>query len=219
MLKVLIADDHPVIREGLKRIILQTRDIEVAAEAANGQEVLDQARRRRPDVIVLDISMPGRDGLEILKQLKSQNPRLPVLVLSQHPEGRYAVRALRAGASGYLTKESASSELITALRKVASGGKYVSASLAEKLASEVNTDSEKPPHEILSDREYAVLCLLGAGKTVSEIGEELSLSVKTISTYRTRILGKMNMTHNAELIRYVIQQQLSDTSVGRTPNL
>jgi len=217
MLKVLVADDHPVIREGLKRLIMQTRDMQVVGEASNGPEVLNLNRRLHPDLIILDISMPGRDGLDILKQLKSLSPRLPILVLSQHPEDHYALRALRAGASGYLTKESASTELITALRKVAGGRKYVSATLAEKLATEVNHHGEKTPHELLSDREYEVLCLLGKGKTVSRIAEDLSLSVKTISTYRARILVKMNMTNTSELIRYVVQQQLLEPQPGRRP--
>ncbi len=208
MFKVLVADDHPVVREGLKQMVARAHDMVVVAEASDGPEVLEKHRRTHPDVILLDISMPGRNGLEVLKQLRAKSPHMPILVLSQHPEGEYAIRALRAGASGYLTKVSASGELITALRKVVNGGKYVSASLAEQLADEVNHDSEKPPHQALSDREYEVLCLLGAGTTVTEIAEKLSLSVKTVSTYRTRILEKMNMTKTAELVRYAVQHQL-----------
>ena len=208
MFKVLIADDHPVVREGLRQIVARAHDMVVVAEASDGPEVLEKHRRTHPDVILLDISMPGRNGLETIKLLKAKSPHMPILVLSQHPEEEYAVRALRAGASGYLVKESASGELITALRKVVQGGKYVSASLAEQLATAVNHDSEKPPHQTLSDREYEVLCRLGVGLTVSEIAEKLSLSVKTVSTYRTRILEKMNMAKTAELVRYAVQHQL-----------
>jgi len=217
MFKVLVADDHPVVREGLKQIVARADDMVVVAEASDGPEVLQKNRRTHPDVVLLDISMPGRNGLEVLKQLKAKSPRMPILVLSQHPEEEYAIRALRAGASGYLTKESASGELITALRKVVHGGKYVSPSLAEQLASEVNHPSEKPLHETLSDREYEVLCLIGAGKTVSEIAVDLSLSVKTVSTYRTRILEKMNMAKTVELVRYVIQHQLLSDSEPPAP--
>jgi len=215
MLKILVADDHPIIREGLKKILTKVSDMLVIGEASEGQEILEKAARLAPDVVLLDLSLPGRSGLEILKQLKTKNPKLPVLILSQYPEDQYALRALRAGASGYLTKESASTDLIAAIRKAAQGGKYVSAVLAEKLASGVVEGLEKPRHENLSDREYEILRRLGIGQTVSEIGEELCLSVKTISTYRTRVLEKMNLDKNADLIRYVIQHELDGLPVKR----
>jgi two-component system invasion response regulator UvrY len=208
MIKVLIADDHAVVLEGLKQILSETPDILVAAEATNGQDVLDKIRQTHIDVVVLDIAMPGRSGLDILLHLKRDRPTLPVLVLSIHPEDQYAVRVLKAGACGYLTKESAPAELIAAIRKVVVGGKYVSPSLAEKLAFDLESDVDKPLHETLSDREYEVLCLIALGKTVKEIADKLSLSVKTISTYRSRILEKMKMKNNAELTHYVIRQGL-----------
>jgi DNA-binding NarL/FixJ family response regulator len=161
-------------------------------------------------MVLLDISMPGMSGLEVLKQLKIEKPKLPVLVLSMHPEEQYAVRALRAGASGYLTKESAPDELITAIRKISQGRKYITSSLAERIAFEMEIDSEKPLHDILSDREYQVLRLIAAGKTIKQIAEELSLSIKTVSTYRTRIMEKMKMKTNAELMHYAIKHELLD---------
>lgn len=210
MIKILIADDHAIVRKGLKQILAETPDMVVAGEAHNGQELLDKVRGHQWDVVVLDISMPGRGGLDILKQLKGERPKLPVLMLTIHPEDQYAVRVLRAGASGYLTKESAPDHLVEAIRKVARGGKYISPHLAEKLAFNLESLSEKPPHEALSDREFQVLRFIASGKTVKEIGEEFSLSVKTISTYRTRILEKMKMRNNAELTHYAIQQKLVD---------
>ena len=209
MLKILIADDHPVFRRGLKQIIAETTDIVVADEAADGLEVLNKVKVGDFDVVLLDISMPGKTGIDVLAQLKYERPKLPVLMLSMHPEEQYAVRALRAGASGYLTKESAPDELVGAIRKVSTGGKYVSASLAERLASLLQK-AEQLPHDILSRREYQVMCLMASGKTVSEIAKELSLSVKTISTYRSRILEKMKMKNNAELTRYAINNSLID---------
>ena len=208
MIKVLIADDHAVVLEGLKQIISETPDIVVAGEATHGQEVMDKIRSIHVDVVVLDIAMPGRSGLDVLLHLKRERPSLPVLVLSIHPEDQYAVRVLKAGACGYLTKESAPDQLIAAIRKVVVGGKYVSPSLAEKLAFDLESDVDKPLHETLSDREYEVLCLIALGKTVKEIADKLSLSVKTISTYRSRILEKMKMKNNAELTHYVIRQGL-----------
>ena len=210
MIKILIADDHAIVREGLKQIIRETSDMVVADEASTAQEVLEKVWKNDYDVVLLDISMPGRSGLDILKQLRSQRPELPILVLTIHPEEQYAVRVLRAGASGYLTKESAPDELIKAIRKVSMGRKYVSSTLAEKLASEVDIVSEKPLHQTLSDREYEVMCMIASGKTVKEIAEELCLSIKTISTYRSRILEKMKMKSNAELIHYAIQNRLVD---------
>jgi len=208
MINILIADDHTIVRKGLKQILAETPDMVVADEASNGQEVLEKVRKSNFDVVLLDISMPGRSGLDILKELKSERPKLPVLVLSMYPEEQYAVRVLRAGAAGYLTKESAPDELVVAMRKVAQGKKYVSPSLAEKLAFDLEMDSTRPPHEVLSDREYQVLCMIASGKTVGEIAENLALSTKTISTYRARILEKMNMKNNAELTHYAIQNKL-----------
>ena len=193
MLRIIIADDHAVVRQGLKQIVAETSDMVVAGEADNGQELLDKIKVEDYDVVILDITMPVRNGMDVLKQLRSERPRLPVLILSIHSEEQYASRALRAGASGYLTKESAPDELIAAIRKVSSGGKYVSSSLAEKLAFELETGREQTPHEKLSDREYQVMCMIASGKTVMEIAEELLLSEKTISTYRSRILEKMKM--------------------------
>ena len=210
MLKILIADDHPVFRRGLKQIIAETPDMVVADEATNGWEVLSKVRTSDYDVVLLDITMPGKDGLDVLTRLKSEKPRLPVLMLSMHPEEQYAVRALKVGASGYVTKESAPDELVVAIRKVSTGGKYVSSSLAERLASVVQENAEQLPHEGLSDREYRVMCMIASGKTVSEIANELSLSVKTISTYRFRILEKMKMKNNAELTHYAINNRLVD---------
>ena len=208
MIRILIADDHAIVRAGLKQIVAETSDMVVADEASSGHEALNKAWKNDYDVVVLDITMPGINGLDVLKQLKSQRPELPVLVLSIHPEEQYAVRVLRAGASGYLTKESASDELIMAIRKVSLGRKYVTSSLAEKLAFDLETDIEKPLHETLSDREYQVMCMIASGKTANEVAEKLFLSIKTISTYRSRILEKMKMKSNAELTYYAIKHRL-----------
>ena len=210
MLKILIADDHPIVRQGMKQIIADTTDIVVAGEASNGQEVLSAVKKTPYDVILLDIAMPGPNGLDILKQLKKDKPELAVLMLSIHPEEQYAVRTLKAGASGYLTKESAPDELVEAIRKVSKGGKYITSSLAESLATILTHEDRQLPHTILSDREYQVLLMISSGKTIKEIADELSLSVKTISTYRTRILERMNMRTNAELIHYAIKHELVD---------
>ena len=210
MIRALIADDHAVVRQGLKQIIGDLPEMMVAGEATNGQEVLDKVRAETWDVVVLDISMPDRSGLDVLKQLRSERPKLPVLVLSMHSEDQYAVRVLKAGASGYLTKDSAPDELVKAIRKVVSGGTYVSSFLAEKLAFEIGTDSSRLPHETLSDREFQVLRLIAAGESVTEIAAELYLSVKTVSTYRARLLQKMNLTTNAELIHYAMHNHLID---------
>ncbi len=210
MIKILIADDHAIVRKGLKQIISETQDMVVADEASDGQEVLNKVRKNSFDMVLLDISMPGRTGLDILRELKTEKPKMPILVLSMYPEEQYAVRVLRAGASGYLTKESAPDELIAAIRKVSLGKKYITPSLAERLALDLDIDSDKPLHETLSDREYQVLCLIASGKTVGEIAERLSLSAKTISTYRARILEKMNMKNNAELTHYALQHKLVD---------
>ncbi|HEY3128450.1 MAG TPA: response regulator transcription factor [Acidobacteriota bacterium] len=208
MIKVLIADDHAVVRKGLKQILSDWPDMGELGEAQNADEVFDLVKRERWDIAILDIGMPGRGGLETLKDLKRLCPKLPVLVLSVYPEDQYGIRALRAGAAGYMTKESAPEELVKAIRKALAGGKYVSNSLAEKLARELATDAEVPLHQSLSDREYQVLCLIASGKAVGEIAEELSLSIKTISTYRVRILEKMHLKTNSEITRYAIENRL-----------
>jgi DNA-binding NarL/FixJ family response regulator len=208
IIKILIADDHSLIREGLKKILKGASDMRVTAEAQNSEEVLEQVRKTSFDLVVLDISFPGRSGLEILKDLRQEYPKLPVLILSMHPEDRFATRSLMAGASGYLTKDCATEELIQAIRRVVGGRKYVSASLSEQLASQLETDAGKSLHETLSNREYQVLCMIAVGKTAKDLARELSLSVNTVNTYRARILEKMKMTKNAELIRYALQHQL-----------
>ena len=210
MLSILIADDHSVVREGLKLILTELEDSITIAEANNGQEVLDRIRQSRFDIVLLDISMPGQNGLEILKQIKDEKPETSVLILNMHPEDQYALRSLKAGASGYLTKESAPQELIQAIQRIAAGRKYITPSLAEKLAYDFDKDYEKPPHEFLSDREFQVMRLLALGKTVKEIGDELFLSIKTVSTYRSRILEKMKLNNNAEIIHYAIRNNLID---------
>jgi len=210
MIRILIADDHPVVRQGLKQVVAETSDMAVADEASNAQEVLDKVWSNDYDVVVLDITMPGRGGLDILKQLKVEKSGLPVLILSIHPEEQYAIRALKAGAAGYLTKGSAPEELTAAIRQVSAGKKYISSSLAEKLALHLENDTDKPIHEKLSDREYQILCKIASGEALKEIAQELFLSEKTISTYRSRILEKMNMKSNAELTYYAIKNGLVD---------
>lgn len=210
MIKILIADDHAIVREGLKKILSEIADMEVIDEASTGKEIIEKVRKKKFDLIVLDISLPDRSGLDILKQLKRIKPHLPILILSVHSEEHYATRALRAGASGYLTKDRAPRELIKAIRKIFEGGRYITSSLAEKLAYDLAQDTKKPLHESLSDREYQVLCMIASGKTVKEIAKELYLSEKTISTYRTRILEKMKMKNNAELTYYAIKHGLVD---------
>ena len=207
-MKILIADDHTIVRKGIKQILAEIPEVTVTDEARNGQEVLQNVWDNDYDIVLLDITMPGRSGLDILKQLRTDKPALKILILSMHPEEQYAIRAFKAGASGYLTKESSPNELIDAIRKISVGKKYVSSSLAETLASHLETKSEKPLHDMLSDREYEVMCMIASGKTVKEIAAELSLSVKTISTYRARILEKMNMKNNAQLTHYTIQNRL-----------
>jgi len=210
MIKIIIADDHPIVRAGMKQIIAEAADLVVADEADDGHKLLSKTRQADFDVVILDITMPHMDGLDVLKQLKIEKPKLPVIVLSIHPEDQYALRVLKAGAAGYVTKASAPNELINAIRKVYRGGKYISPAIAEKLAFQLDANFEEMPHEALSDREYQVLCMLASGKTVTEMADELALSVKTISTYRARILEKMDMKNNAELIHYAIQNQLVD---------
>lgn len=207
-LRVIIADDHGIFREGLKQVIDRTADMTVVGEAADGPELLAMIRNEGPDLVVLDISLPGRNGVEILAEIKNLRPKLPVLILSMHPEEQYALRALKSGASGYLTKGSPSQEVIAALQKIALGKKYVSASLAELLASQVGSGCDGPLHECLSDREFQVMRLIAAGTTPKRISEELLVGVRSVNTYRIRILQKMNLTCNAELTRYALQHKL-----------
>ncbi len=208
MIRVLIIDDHAIIREGLKLMLSETHDIAAVDEAANGEQGLDKVLKNDYDVILLDITMPGRGGIDTLKDIHNVKPDIPTLILSMHPEEQYALRVLKAGGSGYLTKQRAPQEVIDAIRKVVSGGKYISDSLTEELVREIGTDSEKPLIKRLSDREFQVFEMIASGKTVGKIAEELSLSVKTISTYRARILEKMNMKSNAELIFYAVSNKL-----------
>jgi two-component system, NarL family, invasion response regulator UvrY len=207
-MKILLADDHAVVRHGLRQILAEEFKRATFGEARNAQEALDLIWNEDWDVVVLDITMPGRSGLEVLREIKKSNPKLPVLVLSMHPENQFAVRVLKRGASGYMTKESAPDELVGAIKKVLAGGRYVSPALAEKLATYLAGDTQKPAQELLSDREFQVLRLIASGRTVGEIAKELSLSVKTISTYRTRILEKMGLRNNAELMHYAMQHEL-----------
>jgi DNA-binding NarL/FixJ family response regulator len=210
MIKILIVDDHTIVREGLKRIIHNHEGILVGGEAESGNEAVQMIKDEKWDVVLMDISMPGKNGLEVLKWIKKNQPDLPVLVLSMHSEDEYAFRAIKAGAAGYLTKQSASKQLVTAIKKVAEGGKFITESFAEKLANNIGSQSEKAPHERLSDREDQVFRLLISGRTVSEIARELSLSVKTISTHRTHILKKMNLKTNAELMHYAVAHGLNN---------
>jgi two-component system invasion response regulator UvrY len=209
-LRILIVDDHPIVRQGLKQTLADAAEIGEIVEAATPQEALDLVRQRKWDAVILDIGLPGRGGLEVLKDIKREVPRLPVLILSMHAEDQYAVRAVRAGAAGYLTKGAATERLIAAVRKVASGGRYISPELAERLATELTVDPDHPLHASLSDREFDVLRSIASGQTVGDIAERLSLSVKTVSTYRARILEKMQLKNNAELMHYVLTNHLLD---------
>jgi two-component system invasion response regulator UvrY len=204
---VLIADDHAIVRQGLRQILSETEDLVVAGEADDGAEALQLARSQQWDVFLLDVAMPNRNGIDTLKQLKKEYPRLPVLMLSMHPEDQYAVRAIQAGAAGYLTKQSAPAELVAAIRKVAQGEKYISPTLAAKLA-EVIAGGNRPGLEKLSDREHEVLRLIASGKTLTQVAEELNISVATVSTYRARLLEKLGLGNTAELIRYGLEQGL-----------
>ena len=208
MIRVLIVDDHAIVRRGLRALLSDELRGAAFGEASHAQQALKEVRREKSDVALLDITLPGKSGLELLKELKAARPRLPVLVLSAHPEDQFALRALKAGAEGYLTKDSAPEELVKAIRKVLAGGRYVSPTLAEKLASTVRKDFTRLPHETLSDREYEVMCLIASGKTVTEIAGELSLSVKTISTYRTRVLEKLGVKNSAAIVQYAIRNGL-----------
>lgn len=210
MIQVLVADDHPLLRSGLKHVLQLEPDFGPPGEAENSEQVLDRLEERSWDVVVLDIAMPGRSGLETLSEIRKRRPGLPVLILSMHSEEQFAIRAIKAGASGYLTKSNAATELVRAIRRVLAGKKYVSPALAEVLAHLIETGEERPLHEILSDREYHVVCAIASGKSVTQIAAETGLSVKTISTYRARALEKMNMHSNAELTRYAIRNGLVD---------
>lgn len=207
---VLIADDHAIVRQGLRQILSETEDLIVTGEADDGAEAIQLARQQPWDVFLLDVSMPNRNGIDTLKQLKKEFPRQPVLILSMHPEEQYAVRALKAGASGYLTKQSAPEQLVTAIRQVADGKKYVSPTVAQQLVAALADDSEKPPHERITDREYQVLVLISAGNTLSQVAERLNLGVATVSTYRARLLEKLSLRNTAELIRYGLEHGLVD---------
>jgi two-component system, NarL family, invasion response regulator UvrY len=211
MTRIVIADDHTIVRKGLKEVLADSPDLVVAAECSNGQDLLSLVEHEKFDLVLLDLTMQGLSGLDTLKQLKSLKPHLPVLVLTMHHEEQYAIRAFNRGASGYITKDSAADELVTAVRKVTRGGRYVSSPLAEKIALSFMDHRERKPHELLSDREYQILCMIAAGKTISGIAEELSLSTKTISTYRTRLLRKMHMKNNVEIFDYASSNGLINT--------
>lgn len=209
-INVIIADDHAILRTGLRQILSETDDVTVIAEAQTANEAIKLCRSPEANVLLLDISLPDRSGLEALKYIKKENPHIAVLMLSMHREDQYAVRALKAGASGYLCKQSASSELVNAIHIIAKGKKYITPAVAEILANQVGTENGKAPHEMLSDREFQTLTMIASGLTVSEIADKLSLSVKTVSMYRTRLLEKMQLKHNAELTHYAIKNHLVD---------
>ncbi len=210
MINILIVDDHVIVREGIKRIIDDTAGITIVAEASSGQEALDLIRKNKYDLILLDISMPGQNGLQTLKLIKKHDKNLPVLMLSMHAEQQYAMRAIKAGASGYLTKDTASTQLVKAIRKINDGRKFISQEVAELLATDLFHEQEKDPHEYLSDREFEVLKLIAKGLSQKEIASDLSISHKTVSTYRSRILDKLNLQNNSDIIHYAIDYKLSD---------
>lgn len=210
MIRVVIADDHTIVREGLKQILLTDPEIRIVAEARDGLEVMSCVRDLDFDLLLLDMSMPKKSGIELIKQIKGEKPKLRVLILSMHEEQQYAIRAIKSGASGYLTKESAPAQLLSAIRKVAAGGAFISSAVAEQLALGAMPQSEGPAHAALSDREYQVFQLLVSGKGVSDIAEQLNLSVKTVSTHKARLMEKMGMTNQTELIRYAIAHRLVD---------
>lgn len=211
-IEVLVADDHAIIRDGLKKILADTADLKVTGEASDGFATLQQVRARDWGLVVLDMSMPGRSGLELIKQLKAERPGTPILVFSMHPEEQYAVRAIRAGASGYLSKETDSDLLLPAMRKVAAGGAYVSEKVATLLACDNTRSSEQPPHMLLSDREYGVFNRIVRGLSLTEIASELSLSIKTVSTHKSHILAKLSLSNQVDLVRYAIDHGLLDTA-------
>ena len=208
MTRILMADDHPIVRRGLRQILSEDPGITEVGEATTAMDVVRLLRESKWDAVILDVNLPDRSGLDILREIRERSPTLPVLILSMHPEDQFAVRVLKAGASGYLNKDSAPDELLKAVRRILGGNRYISPTLAEQLAVALTDDSDKPPHERLSDREYLVLCRIASGRTVTEIAEELQLSVKTISTYRTRILDKMSLRTSAELTSYAVRNGL-----------
>ena len=210
MIRIVLADDHTIVREGLKQLLGSAGDLQVVGEAKDGHEVMERVRGLDFDLLLLDMSMPGKSGIDLIKQVRAERPKLRILVLSMHEEHQYAVRAIRAGAAGYLTKESATRQLVEAIRKVASGGAFISAEVAQQLALGAMPDAKGPLHGALSDREFQVFKLIAEGKSVSDIAERLNLSVKTVSTHKANILQKMNMTTQAELIRYAINERLVD---------
>jgi len=210
MIRVVIADDHTILREGLKQLLAAEADLQVVGEASDGHEALNLVREADFDVLLLDLSMPGRNGMDLIKQVKSEKPRLRVLILSMHAEHQYAVRAVKAGASGYLTKDSAATQLVAAIRKVAGGGAFISAEVAEQLALSAMPHADGPPHASLSDREYQVFQLLVAGRSVSEIASELNLSAKTVSTHKARLMQKLGVSNASELFHYALKHQLTD---------
>ena len=210
MIRIVIADDHAIVREGLKQVLGAAGDMTVTGEAQNGSEVMQRVRADEFDVLLLDMSMPGKSGIELIKQVHNEKPKLRILVLSMHEEEQYAVRALKAGAAGYLTKESASDQLVAAIRKVAAGGAFITAAVAEQFVLGAMSRTDGPPHAALSDREFQVFEMLVSGKTITDIAERLNLSVKTVSTHKARIMQKMGMTNQAELIRYALSHHLLD---------
>jgi DNA-binding NarL/FixJ family response regulator len=210
MVNIFIADDHPLIRKGIKDILQEEMDFNVVGEAAYPHEILKGIEEHNPHILITDLSMPGRGGLDLIRDLRQLFPKLPILVLTMHPEERFAVRALKAGVAGYLTKDTKPEEIIKAVRKIISGRKFITPSIAEKLATELDRDQDKLPHELLSDREFQVMCMIASGKKVRDIAQKLSLSIRTVNTYRTRILEKMNMKNDTELTIYTIEHHLID---------
>ena len=208
MIRIVIADDHAILRQGVRQILLAQSDMDVVGEAANYSEVMQQVRREECDVLLLDIAMPGKNGIDTLKQVKQEYPKLSVLILSMYPEDQYAIRALKAGASGYLTKVTAADQLVQAIRQVTRGRRYITAELAESLAANISGNQDVPAHELLSDREFQTLRQIAAGRTLAQIGEELALSPKTVSVYRARLLAKLQLSTNAELTRYALEHKL-----------
>jgi DNA-binding NarL/FixJ family response regulator len=210
MIRIVIADDHAILRQGVRQILLTQIDMDVVGEAANYCEVMQRVRQQDCDVLILDIAMPGKNGIDTLKQVKSEFPKLPVLVLSMYPEDQYAIRALKAGASGYLTKMTAADQLVQAIRQISNGRRYITSELAESLANNITGNHDVPPHELLSDREFQTLQQIASGKTLADIGDEFAVSPKTISVYRARLLAKLNLATNADLTRYALEHHLVD---------
>jgi len=214
MIRIVLADDHTIVREGLKQLLASAGDFQVVGEAGDGHEVLQRVRSDTPDVLLLDMSMPGKSGIELIKQIRDEKPTLRILVLTMHEEQQYAIRAIRAGAAGYLTKDSASAQLVSAIRKVASGGLFITPEVAEQLALQAMSQTQQLPHTSLSDREYEVFLLIANGVAVTDIAEQLHLSVKTVSTHKARLMQKMGIANQTELIRYAINHGLIDSTQG-----